>query len=572
MPDRQVSIYKNVLDTIGKPIELSKILHAIKIGHWKNTIEKLRGITEEKEQKAYKNTLPCFTPSGIFSTRTVDGLKEHSGILVVDIDTKENPGLMNECNEIRQHLIEDKYTYFLFDSCRGSGLAIGVLIDKSRHIDTFQFLENYYKDKHGLIIDKGCKDVSRLRFVSHDPQLFLNDKAETVKVPVIEHVLTNYDKIKAIVASGKMLGDDTYESWLKQGFALANEFGEDGRSYYHALSQRSSKYNQVDCDKKYDNCISTNRGAYTFATIMHLAKQAGVTFNGKIMVSKKETVNLAEEVRQWVTMATGNFNVSDVHKELNLITKEQKQAVNKEISRLAKDRVIEKYGEKRGHYRLVDNDLEEMRWYEVTDFTPYDIAMPFEIHKYVKIHKKSIIVVAGTSNAGKTAFMLNTIKLNINKHKIRYFSSELSNEELAERISEFGLPKSDWNYETNFKCYSRSSNFNDVIDPDGLNIIDFLECYEDFYSIGKYISEIHDRLKGGVAIIALQKNPGQKPGIGGWRSVEKARLYLSVDPGVIEIVKGKSWVNRDINPNGMRLNFKLYAGCKFMPQSGWIHP
>lgn len=294
--------------------------------------------------------------------------------------------------------------------------------------------------------------------------------------------------------------------------------------------------------------------------------------NSVFSTDSRNNRNLAEEVREWVTMSTGNFSVTDIHRELNLITKEQKHAVNKEIAKLAKDRVIEKHGEKRGHYRLVDNDLEEMKWYEVTDFTPYDIALPFEIHKYVKIHKKSIIVVAGTSNAGKTAFMLNTIKFNINKHKIRYFSSELSNEELAERIGEFGLPKIDWNYETNFKCYSRSRNFNDVVDPDGLNIIDFLECYEDFFAIGKYISEIHSRLKNGVAVIALQKNPGQKPGVGGWRSVEKARLYLSVDPGIIEIVKGKSWVNREINPNGMRLNFKLYAGCKFMPQSGWIHP
>ena len=141
MPGHQVSIYKNVLDTTGKPVELSKILNAIKSGHWAKTIEELRNITEEKEQKVFKNTLPCFTPSGVFNTRPVEALKEHSGVLVIDIDTKDNPGLLNECNEIRQHLIEDRYTYFLFDSCRGSGLAIGVLIDKASHIDTFQFLE-----------------------------------------------------------------------------------------------------------------------------------------------------------------------------------------------------------------------------------------------------------------------------------------------------------------------------------------------------------------------------------------------------------------------------------------------
>ena len=278
--------------------------------------------------------------------------------------------------------------------------------------------------------------------------------------------------------------------------------------------------------------------------------------------------NLAEEVREWVNMAAGNFSVTDVHRELNLVMKEQKHAANTEISRLAKSRVIEKYGEKRGYYRLVNTDLEELKWKDVKDISCFDISLPFEIERYVKIHKKSIIIVAGTSNSGKTAFMLNTIKLNMNKQKVVYFSSELAQEEMAERIRCFGLPDSDWH----FNSYSRSSNFDDVINPEALNIIDFLEIYEDFFKVGKTIAAIHQRLTSGVAVIALQKNIGAERGMGGERSIEKARLYLTVDPGKIKITKGKSWANREKNPNGLSLNFKLFDGCKFMPQSGWINP
>ena len=278
--------------------------------------------------------------------------------------------------------------------------------------------------------------------------------------------------------------------------------------------------------------------------------------------------NLAEEVRKWVMMATGNFSVMDIHRELNLVMKEQKHSANNEISKLSKDRIIEKYGEKRGHYRLVDTNLDELKWKDVKDVNCFDISFPFQIENYVKIHKKSIIVVAGTSNSGKTAFMLNIIKLNMHKQKVIYFSSELAKEEMAERIRCFGLPDSDWN----FISYSRSSNFEDVINPEALNIIDFLEIYEDFYKIGKTIAAIHNRLTSGVAVIALQKNFGTKIGLGGERSVEKARLYLTVEPGNIKITKGKSWANREKNPNGLSLNFKLHDGCKFMPQSGWILP
>ena len=283
---------------------------------------------------------------------------------------------------------------------------------------------------------------------------------------------------------------------------------------------------------------------------------------------EKKERNLAEEVREWVTMATGNFSVMDIHRELNLIMKEQKHSVNNEISKLAKDRIIEKYGEKRGYYRLVNTNLDELNWKDVKDVNCFDISFPFQIESYVKIHKKSIIVVAGTSNSGKTAFMLNTIKLNMHKQKVIYFSSELAKEEMAERIRCFGLPDSDWN----FNSYSRSSNFEDVINPEALNIIDFLEIYEDFFKIGKTIAAIHQILTSGVAVIALQKNFGTKTGLGGERSIEKARLYLTVDPGNIKITKGKSWANRDKNPNGLSLNFKLLDGCKFMPQSGWILP
>lgn len=558
MPGHQVSIYKNVLDTTGKPIELSKILNAIKSGHWKNTIEKLRVITEEKEQKAFKNTLPCFTPSGVFSTRTVEGLKEHSGILVIDIDTKENPGLLNECNEIRQHLIEDKYTYFLFDSCRGIGLAIGVLIDKSRHIDTFNFLETYYKDKHGLNIDKGCKDVSRLRFVSDDPQIFQNDKAEIVKAPVVEHVLTNYDKIKAIVSSGKMLGDDTYDSWLQQGFALANEFGEDGRTFYHALSQRSSKYDQADCDKKYDNCIRTNKGSYTFATIIHLAKQAGVSFNGKVSVStKKETVSLTDEIGVWLEQHTGEILINDIYRDLNLMDKNQKSNSRKIIHRLVEKKELKPDKKKSGCYHKINNTSEVIDW-EHADLTEVPMSYPLELEKLFITLKRTIIVVAGVSDAGKTAFLMHCAALNAGrKLPVRYFSSEMGDAELRFRIDRTDIPKEVWK-QIDFR--ERYEDFCEGIDPDAINIIDYIEIFENTYLIGKHIKDVFDKLNNGIAIIAIQKDSKKEQGLGGMFSMHKSRLYLNIDYEQLQIVKCKNKRYMESNLRGQKIKFRINRG------------
>lgn len=284
MIEQQVSVYKDVSDVRGKEVSLSTVLDAIKSGKWKDQITRLRSIQDETEQKAFKNTLLCFTGSGVFSSRKTEGLIAHSGIMILDFDAKDNPRII----EKRQDLIADRHTAFLFTSCRGNGLAVGVKIDGVKRAETFQYLEQYYQEKHGLITDKGCKDVCRLRFISYDPDLHLNENAEPVIVPsdfleetkhskpVLHANDKSHEIMRAIIASGKLIGDDSYDDWLKIGFALTSEFGEEGRKYFHELSKLSPKYDSVECDRKFDNCLETNKGEVAFATIIHLAKGAGI--------------------------------------------------------------------------------------------------------------------------------------------------------------------------------------------------------------------------------------------------------------------------------------------------------
>ena len=54
---------------------------------------------------------------------------------------------------------------------------------------------------------------------------------------------------------------------------------------------------------------------------------------------------------------------------------------------------------------------------------------------------KNIIVVAGTPNAGKTAFLLNVVQMNMSgKMPIHYFSSEMGSMEFKGRLQKFDLP------------------------------------------------------------------------------------------------------------------------------------
>ena len=86
--------------------------------------------------------------------------------------------------------------------------------------------------------------------------------------------------------------------------------------------------------------------------------------------------------------------------------------------------------------------------------------------------------------------------------------------------------------------------------------------------MGGKLAEIHKRLKGAIAFVALQKNPGVKMGLGGFRSAEKPRLYLSMDSGILTIAKAKNWATSE-NPNGLEYRFKIVGGCKFIKVQGW---
>src|SRR3989304_7747035 len=323
IPTPKVSFYEDVTDTKGKTTFFARVLEGIRNGEWKEAVGRLRLIQNETEQKLFKKTLPGFTVAGVFpKIRNSEGLGEHSSFIAVDFDAQDNPILLEKFDEIRQVLTGNQYTYCLFTSCRGKGFAVVIRIDGTKHLESFLFLENYYREKYGLVVDKACKDVSRLRFVSYDPDLYIAEQSETVvpspaKITIPQAQAAHENNahiINTIIASGKILGDDSYNSWtVKIGFPLVTEFGEAGRGYFHALSSLSPKYNRIECDRKYDDCLRTNRGDITFATIVHMAREAGVVFKNDSLRTPKALVNQSETNKAKI------FNCTDLGNSKRLV-------------------------------------------------------------------------------------------------------------------------------------------------------------------------------------------------------------------------------------------------------------
>jgi hypothetical protein len=273
--------------------------------------------------------------------------------------------------------------------------------------------------------------------------------------------------------------------------------------------------------------------------------------------------NITQEVREWILVTSSDFRVTELYNELQVVTKEQKGAVRVCLTRMVQDGFLERI-KKIGCYRVVNTTADKIDFLSIEDET-IDVRWPFEIESLVKTMPKNIIIVAGVSNSGKTAFLLNFIEKNMQDYEIHYFSSEMGNMELRTRLSKFDRPIDSWK----FIPYERAGEFADVIKPDAINIIDFLEIYQEHYLIGQWIKDIYDKLNKGIAIIAIQKKPGASVGVGGVTTLEKARLYLNMDSGKLKIEKGKNWANELVNPNNMYVEFKLVQGCKFIQSDDW---
>jgi len=284
--------------------------------------------------------------------------------------------------------------------------------------------------------------------------------------------------------------------------------------------------------------------------------------------AKRHERNLTDEIREFVSLHEGYFDLTSLYTTLQILTSQEKNNAGVVINRLCKEGVIRKYGNKRGCYEPVIEQEENIIDLTTADNTCLVIKYPLGVHELVKTMPKNIIIVAGESNAGKTAMLLNIAARNMFDHEVVYFTSEMGGAELKERLQNFveKLPMQMWSH---CKFIERASDFDIAIRPDAINIIDFLEVHDEFYKIGGLIKKIFDKLNKGIAIIAIQKNPGRDDGLGGQRSIEKARLYISMSPGKIKIVKAKNWVSGLMNPNGLCKNYKLVKGMIFKEDSEW---
>lgn len=286
---------------------------------------------------------------------------------------------------------------------------------------------------------------------------------------------------------------------------------------------------------------------------------------------EKKERNWIDEIKDWVSSTIGYFNIKNCYEDMQAQTKEQKAIIRVNLGRLVTEKVIEKDKELNGRYRKVDNSLEKIDWESASD-EHLDIRLPLDVTNYCNINPSNILVIAGCKDAGKSAFCLNAAILNLHKYKINYYSNEMGDVEIKRRLKKAMIHlnvTTESLRKINF--YKRLDNFADVLEDEEnlIHIIDYVDVTKDAFLIGETIKTIFAKLKHSVCLIALQKDYGKDLARGGASSLDKARIYVTLERGKAKIVSGKDWVNEHINPAGLEMSYKLVQGCKFISEKEW---
>ena len=284
-----ISVYNGVTDNTGTIMPLGTFLFC---KEYKDDILRLRAVFDKEKRNALKRSLPQATISGVFSpTRAKNNLSQHSGLICVDIDAKDNPDIL-DWETLKQDLSVLPQIAYCALSVSGKGLFLVIpLRYPEKHLKQFRQLQIDFR-KMGIMIDSACSDITRLRCLSYDEHPIINENAtlyEGVYVEKPKHksfptcFIYEGENTSAEVAvccrKIQQCGIDitaSYDDWLKVGCALAT-LGENGRSLFHICSRQNAKYNAAKTDKMFTDLLRRNYQQVNIGTFFWMCKQYGIT-------------------------------------------------------------------------------------------------------------------------------------------------------------------------------------------------------------------------------------------------------------------------------------------------------
>lgn len=337
-----ISLFKSAKDNKQhEEIPFKKYLDGIKNGTWEDEVLAVRN------DKREKNTCKAVTPSGLFDQhRRAKEIKTHSGYIAIDIDKKDNPEV--NLSEARSWLFGDEYVYAGHLSISGKGLVIYIKINPKKHIDSFLGIEQYMANTYNIIIDTACKDVSRLRYVSYDPDIVINEKAkqwdifiekEKIQPATFHNVFDDRDMdyIFSQIDSKRIDLTFNYADWIRIGFALANEFGINGLSYFKNVSKYHKDFDSEKCEIKYNSLLKSRENKCGIQTFFWICKQNNIA----IQCEKTGRICKVAKLRKNKLGKNGGYTTEEEAKKSAIDYLENFEGITENESKNIVDQVFE---------------------------------------------------------------------------------------------------------------------------------------------------------------------------------------------------------------------------------------
>ena len=217
------------------------------------------------------------------------------------------------------------------------------------------------------------------------------------------------------------------------------------------------------------------------------------------------------------------------------------------LGRLVAERKWKRIG--RGIYRRI-RQVQAVKWWDGDDAVPLDFKFPkayecdeeiyvsseFGIEELVEVFAGDMVLITGRSNFGKTALALSILGENLglmpgilmgseytaSDGKISpKFKRRMKRMKWAQWMNGDGVPR--------FQLLPVGSDYEDYIEPDHINVIDWISLPGEYYLIDRVMKAIKDRVGNGVAVVVLQKNKDAEFGEGGERTQRYADVELRID-------------------------------------------
>ncbi len=148
-------------------------LDEIRSGKFKEKVERVRGAVVAGDDDQIRNrklTLGGITWAGTFIERATARLLKHSGVMPLDFDKVPDPSALKAALSADQHVL----AAWISSTGRGVHALVAVeAADSVQHKACFKTASVHFGKTLGIFPDQQCRDVSRLLFVSHDPDMWI---------------------------------------------------------------------------------------------------------------------------------------------------------------------------------------------------------------------------------------------------------------------------------------------------------------------------------------------------------------------------------------------------------------